>query len=985
MDNVTFEPKKFAVIGAGPVGGIVAAFLAKGGYEVTLCDIDMALLEPALNPGIIIEGTDTLQAKVARVTTRIEDLQNDPPDVIVVAVKAIALPAVASALRSFFDSRGESKADSKGEGPYVISWQNGIDTELVLAQQLGNRPVMRGVVNLGCVPLEPGHVRIAFHIRPHHIQELDPRSRDAAIAICKVFTECGLDTLHSDQIRDLVWRKAILNGCMNPICAVTGKTMAELIEDPILFHLVGALIKEGVAVARANEYALGSGFYPYCIDYIKSAGHHKPSMLQDIEAGRRTEVDFINGKIAEYGAQAEVPTPYNTMIRGLVKALESKGKGNGLEKVGIDIRTRVESLSARMFDTLQYPSQGAVLFVDLERRKSFSKFLPSEVFRTFLSNRGGNMYLLYNLLLEGREALDPQVPLIFGSGVLTETTPSAARGNVASVSPDNHGILDSNCGDAFPAFLKMQGYDHLVLYGQASAWTLLELSAEGTRFHDAAPYLGMDNTDFTHVIEKDFSCSERKDMAMARITRAGENQVLCSAIMGGANAMYARGGTGAKMGGLKLKAVVILEREAAPVLSPAFQWNNQATHLSAHLSDWSDNLDAEHLAGYRAGLEGCLQCPIRCNHLDPKEKRGPYDQHHGSEYTPPEGLGPMVGIQDPDQVSHLNNLLNNLGLDPASTGGAIAWAMELYQQGIITQADTGGLKLNWGNFQAVEKLLLMTAKREGFGDVIADSTQAVERGRYPEKALQYRMAMDGLFQSDPRDSSILEGFALGFAEAAREGEKTNAVGDAVGMCRFATRQSNTSSPTGLDDFAHQMKALTQEDFTVKQLEEVGLNISGMERLINSRLGLAERDETLLDQWIDEEIPEGPFAGEKIDKAKFEALKGNYDAFLGLNGSGLPSLERHRGLATVTTGFAVKVTLPEGFPGVPEGAIILDQPVNDVAELRAALKKRFPLAAKQLSDSSLIMAVGGTVVMANEKAYPIRNGDEIAVLRMLAGV
>ena len=143
MDNVTFEPKKFAVIGAGPVGGIVAAFLAKGGYEVTLCDIDMALLEPALNPGIIIEGTDTLQAKVARVTTRIEDLQNDPPDVIVVAVKAIALPAVASALRSFFDSRGESKADSKGEGPYVISWQNGIDTELVLAQQLGNRRPFR--------------------------------------------------------------------------------------------------------------------------------------------------------------------------------------------------------------------------------------------------------------------------------------------------------------------------------------------------------------------------------------------------------------------------------------------------------------------------------------------------------------------------------------------------------------------------------------------------------------------------------------------------------------------------------------------------------------------------------------------------------------------------------------------------------------------------------------------------------------------------
>ncbi len=972
MDTTTFEPKKFAVIGAGPVGCIVAAFLAKGGYEVTLCDIDIKLLEPALNPGIIIEGTDTLQAKVTRITTRIEDLHNDPPDVIVVAVKAIALPAVASALRGFCDSKGKSG------GPYVISWQNGIDTEFLLAQQLGNRPVMRGVVNLGCVPIEPGRVRIGFHIRPHHIQELDPRSRDAAIAICRVFTECGMDTFHSEEIRDLVWRKAILNGCMNPICAVTGKTMAELIEDPILFHLVGALIKEGVAVARANEYALGSGFYPYCIDYIKSAGHHKPSMLQDIEAGRRTEVDFINGKIAEYGAQAEVPTPYNTMIRGLVKAMESKGKGNGLEKVEIDIRTRVAALTARMFDTPQYPSQGAVLFVDLERRKSFSKFLPRDVFRTFLSNRGGNMYLLYNLLLEGREALDPQIPLVFGSGVLTVAAPSTARGHVASVSPDNHAILDSNCVDAFPAFLKMQGYDHLVLYGQASAWTLLELSAEGTRFHDAALYLGMDNTDFTQVIEKDFSCTERKDMAMARITRAGENQVLCSAIMGGADAMYARGGTGAKMGGLKLKAVMILGRQAAPVLSPAVQWSNHSTH-------WNDNLDAEHLAGYRAGLEGCRHCPIRCNNLEPKEERAPYDQRHDPEYTPPEGLGPMVGIHDRDRIARLDSLLNNLGLDPASTGGAIAWAMELYQQGIIARADTGGLELNQGNFEAVEKLLFMTAKREGFGDVIADSTQAVERGKYPEKALQFRMAVDGQFQSDPHDESILEGFALGFAKASREGEETLAVGDAVGMCRFATRQTNSSAAAGLDDFAHQMKELTQEDFSIKQLEEVGLNISGMERLINSRLGLAERDAALLDQWIDEEIPEGPFAGEKIDKTKFEALKDGYGSFLGQNGTGFPSLERHRGLAAVTTGFAVKVTIPEGFPGVSEGAIILDQPVENVAELRLALKKRFPLASKQFSDNSLIMAVGGTVVMANEKAFPIHNGDEIAVLRMVPGV
>jgi 2-dehydropantoate 2-reductase len=308
-----YKPTKFAVIGAGPVGVIVAAFLAKGGYEVTLCDVVPALLEPALDPGILIEGTDTLQARVSRITTDVDDLIDDPPDVVIVAVKAIVLPLIASALEGFV-----------GEGRYVVSWQNGIDTELVLAQNLGAKSVLRAVVNLGCVPLKPAHVRIAFHHRPHFIQELDPRSRDAAIGIGNVLTECGLDTLRTDQIHDLVWRKAILNACMNPLCAITRKTMTEVINDPILFNLVDSLIKEGVAVARANEITLGSNFYPYCINYIRNAGHHKPSMLQDIEAGRRTEVDYINGKIVEYGIQAGTATPYNTMIRGLVKALEPK-------------------------------------------------------------------------------------------------------------------------------------------------------------------------------------------------------------------------------------------------------------------------------------------------------------------------------------------------------------------------------------------------------------------------------------------------------------------------------------------------------------------------------------------------------------------------------------------------------------------------------------------------------------------------------------
>ena len=162
----SYKPKKFAVIGAGPVGSIVAAFLAKGGYEVTLCDVLRTLLDPALEPGIVIEGTDNFQAKVTKVTTRVDDLALDPPDVVIVTVKATALPMITSALEGFVS-----------EGRYVVSWQNGIDTELVLAEHLGKRYVMRAVINFGCLLLAPAHVEMAFHHRPHYLQELDPGSR----------------------------------------------------------------------------------------------------------------------------------------------------------------------------------------------------------------------------------------------------------------------------------------------------------------------------------------------------------------------------------------------------------------------------------------------------------------------------------------------------------------------------------------------------------------------------------------------------------------------------------------------------------------------------------------------------------------------------------------------------------------------------------------------------------------------------------------
>jgi 2-dehydropantoate 2-reductase len=170
----------------------------------------------------------------------------------------------------------------------------------------------------------PAHVHIPFHHPPHYIQELDSASSREAIVIAEALGKCGLDTDHTDQIISMVWRKTVMNASMNPVCAMTGLTMSRAMNDPIVYQIVDALVKECLKVSRANEINLGWDYYSQAMEYMRNAGDHKPSMLMDIEAHRRTEIDFMNGKFVEYGKRAGIETPFNQTLWALVKGLESK-------------------------------------------------------------------------------------------------------------------------------------------------------------------------------------------------------------------------------------------------------------------------------------------------------------------------------------------------------------------------------------------------------------------------------------------------------------------------------------------------------------------------------------------------------------------------------------------------------------------------------------------------------------------------------------
>jgi 2-dehydropantoate 2-reductase len=312
----SWSPNKIAVIGAGPVGCVVEAALSSAGHEVILCDLLKELLGPATDPGIRVEGALQFTGRVTRTITSLDALADDLPELIIVACKATALPLIASAMETIHKP-----------GTYVLSWQNGLDTERVLADHLGPEWVMRAAVNYGVTLLSPAHVRVGFHQPPHFLQESHESGKKVAEAVCELLDNAGFPTRHSDCLVNQIWKKTILNAAMSSVCAVTGRTMAQTMRDPFLRELVDKLIKEGIKVARANEIHLGWDYYRFAMDYVKGAGDHKPSMLVDIEKGRITEAEFINGQIAIYAEIAGMEAPYNIMMRALVKALESRQPG----------------------------------------------------------------------------------------------------------------------------------------------------------------------------------------------------------------------------------------------------------------------------------------------------------------------------------------------------------------------------------------------------------------------------------------------------------------------------------------------------------------------------------------------------------------------------------------------------------------------------------------------------------------------------------
>ena len=600
-------------------------------------------------------------------------------------------------------------------------------------------------------------------------------------------------------------------------------------------------------------------------------------------------------------------------------------------------------------------------FINLSTASYEIEPVPEEMRRSFLGGRGINMHLLSRFYSSHPDPFSPGNPLLFGAGMLTGSLSFGSRVNISARSPESDHLGDSSMGGDFGAEMVYSGFSHLLFQGRGDAPVYVFLKDSRIEFRDARHLWGLDTLETQKQIRSELGDSR---VQVACIGQAGEKRVRFASVRTGRKSAAGRTGMGAVMGSKNLKAVAVrgtqglqvadpqglleyygdaqkklvetkwakaLGRQGTPLL---FKFANDMGFLSycnhqyTSVGEKGRALEAEALEAYSTGMLSCFGCPVHCRHRFSIEE-GPYAglSGEGPEYASIGSLGPKIGNLDLETVIHSTELCNLYGLDTISTGSYIAWAMELFQRGIIDRKITG-IPLEWGDSRIVPEIVRRIAHRQGIGDVLAEGYRAADA--FGGSSLDYLPAVKS-FPLEMTDERLPKSFALGMATSTRgachmrsrpsidvlglpeevlrkiyggpvsnqltsyEGkarmvwwhELHNAVTDSLGFCRFLTVFSSPHAPQ-YEDFSKWIRLNTGLSLTPEELRIAGERIYTLERVMLAGDGLSREDDTLPRRYFDEPVGEGPAMGSVIDAKEFQNMLDEYYRLHAWSRQGIPT-------------------------------------------------------------------------------------------------
>lgn len=313
---------KIGIIGLGPVGLTLAAHFKEAGCEVHICDVEKKKLNLIRSNGIELVGKIEKSLYFNHIYSSVSELLHQEIDILISSVKAYHVNSVLDQIDKNIANR-----------LYLMSAQNGIDIRQKYTSHFNESQILRMVINYAGNLNAPNVVNVTFFNPPNYIASIDDSKHEVAEWLSTILTEGNLETkcIDSFTIENRIWEKTILNASLSPLCAISRLTMKEAMAHPDTLEIIEQIILEAMEVAKAEEIKLHDNFLKLCIRYLKNAGDHFPSLAVDLLSKNETEIDYVNGKIAEYGRKHYIRTPLNLTFTNLVKAISHKNtqlKGN---------------------------------------------------------------------------------------------------------------------------------------------------------------------------------------------------------------------------------------------------------------------------------------------------------------------------------------------------------------------------------------------------------------------------------------------------------------------------------------------------------------------------------------------------------------------------------------------------------------------------------------------------------------------------------
>ena len=302
---------KIVIMGSGAIGGLYGGLLSLSGEDVIHLVGRKLQMESIRDNNLRIKGILGDHELHLDVTDDPRDIHS--ADLVFITTKAYDTIEAASQIRHLVDG-----------GAYVLCLQNGLDTEVKVADYLGTTRVLRGTTCMGALVTGPGEI-IATGCGITEIGSHFPENREMVNKVVKRLKQAGFDVRSSDNIEGVVWTKTIVNCGINPIGALTGLTNGEIHDDMALRNLVVKLVEEAAQVADTLDVKLTTDDpIRYTLGTAKATAENTNSMLQDVRACKRTEIESITGEVIRRAEELGIDTPFSETVYALVKALESK-------------------------------------------------------------------------------------------------------------------------------------------------------------------------------------------------------------------------------------------------------------------------------------------------------------------------------------------------------------------------------------------------------------------------------------------------------------------------------------------------------------------------------------------------------------------------------------------------------------------------------------------------------------------------------------